>query len=353
MAAADDRLGIARLQRRLAERAELGHKHRNERVPHDIVRERELLRHLLPEVLEVRWDDRKFLQRIFPQPSGEVRLDGDVAWLADFGHFAVDAYEPLGEINVLRFEPEDFAGAQARPDAGEQAQSEEGHGGGVMRLDVSHERRCLPCVEGDSAAAPAANATGRDFGESVVGNPFPLEAEFEEGRDNPTPIIERLVRRSARLEISEQPGRRQFGHGRTGKVFFQPVEVAFYSCQIRLGNQVLFALMVLEDEKFCDGLRQESLSYRLPVVRQRELHVEGQRPGMVGQPAEHGLRFMELILRQAGDRGPDAGFALETLDLHNLALGFGLGTSPKVFTNAFAVQPAGNAENELPGGIRE
>lgn len=71
---ADDAFRVARLQCGLAERAELGHEHRNERVPHDIVGEREFLRHLFAEVLEVCRDDRKLLQRILPQPGREVRL---------------------------------------------------------------------------------------------------------------------------------------------------------------------------------------------------------------------------------------------------------------------------------------
>ncbi|MBP7481314.1 MAG: hypothetical protein KA788_02150, partial [Lacunisphaera sp.] len=59
------------------------------------------------------------------------------------------------------------------------------------------------------------------------------------------------------------------------------------------------------------------------------------------------------IFGQAGHGWPDASFALEALDLEELALGFRLGTGPKVTTDALAVQPTGNAENDLPGGIRE
>ena len=49
----------------------------------------------------------------------------------------------------------------------------------------------------------------------------------------------------------------------------------------------------------------------------------------------------------------DACVALEPLDFEDLPLGFGLGAGREVFTDAFAVQPAGDAENDLPGGIRE
>jgi hypothetical protein len=34
-------------------------------------------------------------------------------------------------------------------------------------------------------------------------------------------------------------------------------------------------------------------------------------------------------------------------------LGFGLGARGEVFANPLSGQPAGNAENDLPGGIRE
>ena len=62
---------------------------------------------------------------------------------------------------------------------------------------------------------------------------------------------------------------------------------------------------------------------------------------------------MELIVHQPGDGSADAGFSLEALDFEDLTFDFGLGTSWKVFANAFTVQPAGNAINDLPGGIRE
>jgi len=44
---------------------------------------------------------------------------------------------------------------------------------------------------------------------------------------------------------------------------------------------------------------------------------------------------------------------LEALDFEDLALGFRLGSGLEVLPDAFAVQPAGNAEDDLPGGIRE
>ena len=57
---------------------------------------------------------------LLPQPGREVRLNGDVPRLADFRHFTIDADDAFGELHVFGPESEDFAGAQAGPDAGEQ-----------------------------------------------------------------------------------------------------------------------------------------------------------------------------------------------------------------------------------------
>ena len=71
------------------------------------------------------------------------------------------------------------------------------------------------------------------------------------------------------------------------------------------------------------------------------------------QPAKDRLGFVELVLNEPGDGGAGAGLALQALDFQDLPLGFGLGPRGEVFANALSVQPAGNAINDLPGGIRE
>ena len=81
---ADDRFGVAGLERRLAEGTELRYKHGNERVPHEIVGKVELLDGRLAQVLEIGRDDGESLQRVSPQPGPEVRLDRDHARFADF-----------------------------------------------------------------------------------------------------------------------------------------------------------------------------------------------------------------------------------------------------------------------------
>jgi hypothetical protein len=62
---------------------------------------------------------------------------------------------------------------------------------------------------------------------------------------------------------------------------------------------------------------------------------------------------MQLILRQPGDSGSDAGRALEAPDFKGVGFGLGLGVGGKVLPDALAVEPAGDAENDIPGGIRE
>ena len=88
---ADDVLGIAHLNRGFADGAKLRNEHRDEGVPRHVMGEGEFLGYFFTDVLEIRRDDRESLQRISLQPGGEVRLNRDVAGLAHFRDFAVNA----------------------------------------------------------------------------------------------------------------------------------------------------------------------------------------------------------------------------------------------------------------------
>ena len=118
----------------------------------------------------------------------------------------------------------------------------------------------------------------------------------------------------------------QIGNGRCGEVQLQALEVAFHARQVRLGQQVLFALVILDHEEFRDGLCQEFLGYGLAIVRERKIDVEGQRVRPASQPTKDRLGFMELVIHQSSDGSADAGLTLELLDFEDLPLGFGLGT---------------------------
>ena len=90
---------------------------------------------------------------------------------------------PSSSFDVLGLEPEDFAGAEAGPDAGEQAEGEERHRSRMIRFDKRHHFLRLRGGEGRRAAAPPANPMGRDFGKRVFRNPVALQRELEEGEE--------------------------------------------------------------------------------------------------------------------------------------------------------------------------
>ena len=180
---------------------------------------------------------------------------------------------------------------------------------------------------------------GRNFGKRVFGNPVTLLRKLEKGRDHAAPVVEGLVGRPAGFKVSDEPCPGQFRHGGTGKVPLQALEIALYPRQIRLGKQILFALVILDDEEIRDGFRQKLLRDWLAIVREGEFDVEQQRVRTTIQPAKNRLGVMELIVCQPRGGSADAGFALEALDFEDLALGFGLGTSREVLANALAVQP--------------
>ena len=122
----DDGLGIARLKCGLTEGAEFRDVHRNERVPHYIMREAETLRDPCPEFLQVRHDDRIFRERIGAEPGRKVWLNRDGAFLPDLGDLGLDEDHARSEPHVGRQEAENFTRPQAWPDAGEEAQGKEG-----------------------------------------------------------------------------------------------------------------------------------------------------------------------------------------------------------------------------------
>lgn len=67
------------------------------------------------------------------------------------------------------------------PDAGEQAQGKERHSAGVVLLNEGHEVLRLLSVECHCTATAATNSAGRNLRQRVIGNPIPLQREFEEG----------------------------------------------------------------------------------------------------------------------------------------------------------------------------
>jgi hypothetical protein len=60
-----------------------------------------------------------------------------------------------------------------------------------------------------------------------------------------------------------------------------------------------------------------------------------------------------LFVRKPGSCGANARLGLDLCKLEGLALGLGFGASGEVFADALAIEPAGDAINDIPGGIRE
>jgi hypothetical protein len=83
--------------------------------------------------------------------------------IAHLGDLAVDANDALGQLYVLRLDPEDFAGAQTRPDTSEEAQSKERNRSRVVRLNELHKLFRGLDGEGLSAGATTANPVGRNL----------------------------------------------------------------------------------------------------------------------------------------------------------------------------------------------
>lgn len=117
--------------------------------------------------------------RIGFEPRSKIRLNLDRARLADLGNLAIDADDAFLEPHVCGLEPEDFAGAEAGPDAGEQAQSEERHRSWNVRLHKLHQLFRLRCRERLRTAAFPPIPKHWNLGEWVLGDPFAMQRELQ------------------------------------------------------------------------------------------------------------------------------------------------------------------------------
>ena len=133
----------------------------------------------------------------------------------------------------------------------------------------------------------------------------------------------------------------------------QALEVASNARQIRLGEQVLFALVILDDEEFRHGFCQELLREGRAVVGQRKLDVERERLRVACNPAKDGLGFVQLLISQSRRGGANTCVALEPLHFLNLTLCLGFRARREILAEAFPVETGVELENDSPGGIRE
>ena len=111
--------------------------------------------------------------------------------------------------------------------------------------------------------------------------------------------------------------------------------------------------MLLARDVVCNCLGNRFPARRFTVIRHGEIDVERKRVRLAGQSFENRLGLVELVLRQPGDGGPDAGLALESLDFEGVGLDLRLGARGEILADALTVEPTANAKNDLPGGIRE
>ncbi|MCX6952774.1 MAG: hypothetical protein NTV51_11500 [Verrucomicrobia bacterium] len=95
---ADDAFRVAGLNRGFTAGTEFRDEHRNERVPHHVVREAEFLPQRRTPLLKVADHERGFLGRIGAQPGREIRLNRDLARLADFRDLGGNRDEPAFEV---------------------------------------------------------------------------------------------------------------------------------------------------------------------------------------------------------------------------------------------------------------
>jgi hypothetical protein len=63
---------------------------------------------------------------------------------------------------------------------------------------------------------------------------------------------------------------------------------------------------------------------------------------------------VQLLIGEPGDGRPDARrVGLGTFDFEGLALDLGFRTGREILADALTIQPPGDPENDIPGGIRE
>jgi hypothetical protein len=60
-----------------------------------------------------------------------------------------------------------------------------------------------------------------------------------------------------------------------------------------------------------------------------------------------------LLVAEPRNGSADTALALSTLHFEDLTLGVGIGSRAEIFADTLAVEPAGEVENDIPGGIRE
>jgi hypothetical protein len=201
--------------------------------------------------------------------------------------------------------------------------------------------------------AEPGNAEVRDFFERVGGNPILTEREFEKGEEDAATVVEGLRLRVAALAMGGKGLAGELGEGSAGEGCDKAIETDADVLELALGKHAVGVLLLLAREVGLDGGLDGDLTLGGAVVGEGVVEVEREGLGRVGETAESGLGFVELLIGQVSGGGADAGFRLHALDVQGLALGDGVGAGREVFADSLTVEPTGDAKNDLPGGIRE
>ena len=125
---------------------------------------------------------REFVERVGFQPSREIGLDRDVSLHPNLRDLGLDVNDPRVQPHVLGVELGNLTLVQVGPDAGEEAEGNEGRQGPAMVfLGPLHDFRALLGGQGRGRSAPMAyGPVMRHSVDWVHGDPvFDLEAVFE------------------------------------------------------------------------------------------------------------------------------------------------------------------------------
>lgn len=192
----------------------------------------------------------------------------------------------------------------------------------------------------------------RHLGDGILGDPAPLERILEEGREDTAPVVVRLHPGPALLQERCQGSGGQLGHGLAGEGLDKPFQLPANPRHLRGRDLVLLELVLLRGDVVGHGFVEFLLPFRLAIVREREIDVEGERAGLAFEPAKDRLGFVELCVGKTCDGRARIAFAEPIHFLHR-ALGLSFGARLEVFPKALAVEAGVELKNDFPGGIRE
>ena len=251
--------------------------------------------------------------------------------------------------DMLGLELENLAVTEAWAYAGEESEGKVRHHlSAVNSFDVVHELRGLLDAQGLGGSATVGDSVMRHLIDRIGGHPILLKREFEEGVENASPVVDGLRAGVAALAVGGDLLGGQLRDEHSGEASLENAEVTTDVVKLGDRKKVLFMLPLFGIEVGCDGIGQGLLAVRGAVVGQREIEVEREGLGRVGEATKRGLGLMKLLVGEASGGCADAGLGLQTLDFQGLTLGGSLGAGREILADPLTVEPTGDAKNDLP-----